>query len=77
MEHDRINVAEGGFTPSGYDREEQSTACWLTPSENDLTRWDANHVSSSSTLFTVSSNAKNRKTEICDRMNQMAADSGS
>ena len=28
------------------------------------------------TLFTVSSNAKNRKTEICDLMSQMAAGSG-
>ena len=44
VEHDRINVAQGGFTPSGYDHEEQSTAGWLTPSENDLTQWDANHV---------------------------------
>ena len=76
VEHDRINVAQGGFTPSGYDNEQQSTTGWLTPNENDLTRWDANHVFLLSTFFTVSSNAKNRKTEIRDSRNQMTAGSG-
>ena len=37
VEHDRVNVAQGGFTSSGYDHEEQSTTGWLTPSEGDLT----------------------------------------
>ena len=33
VEHDRVNVAQGGFTSSGYDHEWPSTAGWLTPSE--------------------------------------------
>ena len=44
MEHDSVDVALEGFTPSGYDHEEQSTASRLTPNKSDLTRWDANHV---------------------------------
>ena len=27
---------------SGYNHEEQSTASWLTPNDDGLTRWDAN-----------------------------------
>ena len=59
LEHDRVNVAQGGFTPSGYDHEEQSTTGWLTPSEDDLTRWDANHVLL--LLLSVSSRYKTEK----------------
>ena len=42
VEHDRVTVAQGSFTSSGYNYEEQSTAGWLTPNEDGLTRWDAN-----------------------------------
>ena len=65
VEHDRVNVAQGGFTSSGYDHEWQSTAGWLTPSENDLTQWDANLVFlPSSLLFSVSSRYKKQKNRM-------------
>ena len=42
VEHDRVNVAQEGFTSSGYNHEDQSIAGWLTPNDDGLTQWDAN-----------------------------------
>ena len=64
MEHDSVDVALEGFTPSGYDHEEQSTASRLTPNKNDLTRWDASHVF---LFLLLLQNTKNRKTEVVIR----------
>ena len=38
VEHDRVNVAQGGFTSSGYNHEEQRTTEWLTPNDDGLMR---------------------------------------
>ena len=81
MEHDRITVANVAkcwtkrFHPEWLRSRIAEYNRWLTPNEGDLTRWDANHVFLL-LLFSVSSRFKTKKTESCDRMNQMAAGSG-